>query len=109
MVKRSKKYRESLERIDSANLYSPTEAIELLKTLPAYGFDQSVEAVYRLNVDPRKADQLVRGTVNLPNGKRSTSKPLNAVKTRPGSIFTAVPTATNMCAITVSMRTRGFA
>jgi large subunit ribosomal protein L1 len=76
MAKRSKKYRESLERIDSSNLYSPIEAIELLKTLPSYSFDQSVEAVYRLNVDPRKADQLVRGTVNLPNGTGKTAKVL---------------------------------
>jgi large subunit ribosomal protein L1 len=76
MTKRSKKYRESLERIDSSNLYSPSEAIELLKTLPSYAFDQSIEAVYRLNVDPRKADQMVRGTVNLPNGTGKTSRVL---------------------------------
>jgi large subunit ribosomal protein L1 len=76
MTKRSKKYRESVEKIDSSNLYSPAEAIALLKGMPKRGFDETVEAVYRLNVDPRKADQLVRGTVNLPNGTGKTAKVL---------------------------------
>ena len=76
MVKRSKKYREAAEQIDRDNLYSASEAIALIKSMPAYKFDQTVEAVYRLNVDPRKADQLVRGTVNLPNGTGKTAKVL---------------------------------
>ena len=76
MTKRSKKYRESVEKIDSSNLYSPEEAIALLKGMPKRGFDESIEAVYRLNVDPRKADQLIRGTVNLPNGTGKTAKVL---------------------------------
>lgn len=62
MVKRSKKYREAAEKVDRNNLYTANEAIALLKSMPAYNFDQTVEAVYRLSVDPRKADQLVRGT-----------------------------------------------
>lgn len=74
MTKRSKKYREAAEKVDRSNLYSPEEAIALLKSMPARNFDQSVEAVYRLSVDPRKADQLVRGTVNLPNGTGKTAK-----------------------------------
>ena len=61
MVKRSKKYREAAEKVDRNNLYTANEAIALLKSMPAYNFDQTVEAVYRLSVDPRKADQLVRG------------------------------------------------
>ena len=76
MVKRSKKYREAAEKIDRNNLYTPAEAIALIKSMPKYAFDESVEAVMRLNVDPRKADQLVRGVVNLPNGTGKTAKVL---------------------------------
>ena len=76
MVKRSKKYREASEKIDRNNLYTANEAIALLKSMPEYKFDQTVEAVLRLNVDPRKADQLVRGSVNLPNGTGKTAKVL---------------------------------
>ena len=76
MVKRSKKYREAAEKVDRNNLYTANEAIALLKSMPAYNFDQTVEAVYRLSVDPRKADQLVRGTVNLPHGTGKTAKVL---------------------------------
>ena len=74
MVKRSKKYREASEKIDRNNLYTANEAIALVKSMPEYKFDQTVEAVLRLNVDPRKADQLVRGTVNLPHGTGKTAK-----------------------------------
>ena len=76
MVKRSKKYREAAERVDRSNLYTSSEAIALLKSMPEYKFDQTVEAVLRLNVDPRKADQLVRGSVMLPNGTGKTAKVL---------------------------------
>ena len=76
MVKRSKKYREASEKIDRNNLYTANEAIALVKSMPEYKFDQTVEAVLRLNVDPRKADPLVRGSVNLPNGTGKTAKVL---------------------------------
>lgn len=76
MTKRSKKYREAAEKVDRANLYTPEEGIALLKSMPKRGFDETVEAVYRLNVDPRKADQLVRGTVSLPNGTGKTVRVL---------------------------------
>lgn len=76
MVKRSKKYCEASEKIDRNNLYTANEAIALVKSMPEYKFDQTVEAVLRLNVDPRKADQLVRGSVNLPNGTGKTAKVL---------------------------------
>ena len=66
--KHSKKYREAAELVDKSNLYTAPEAIALLKSMPKRGFDETVEAVYRLGVDPRKADQLVRGVVNLPHG-----------------------------------------
>ena len=83
MVQRSKKYREAAEKIDRNNLYTANEAIALLKSMPEYKFDQTVEAVLRLNVDPRKADQLVRGSVNLPNGtgKLSRLAPTSSVMT----------------------------
>ncbi|GAA6121952.1 50S ribosomal protein L1 [Bifidobacterium psychraerophilum] len=74
MTKRSKQYREAAEKVDRNNLYTANEAIALLKGLPKRGFDETVEAVYRLNVDPRKADQLVRGTVNLPHGTGKTAR-----------------------------------
>ncbi len=76
MAKHSKTYREAAEKIDRNNLYTPDQAIALLKSLPARKFDETVEAVVRLNVDPRKADQLVRGTVSLPNGTGKTAKVL---------------------------------
>ena len=76
MGKRAKKYREASEKIDRNNLYTANEAIALVKSMPEYKFDQTVEAVLRLNVDPRKADQLVRGSVNLPNGTGKTAKVL---------------------------------
>lgn len=76
MAKHSKTYRAAAEKIDRNNLYTPDQAIALLKSLPARKFDETVEAVVRLNVDPRKADQLVRGTVSLPNGTGKTVKVL---------------------------------
>ena len=74
MAKHSKKYREAAEKVDRNNLYTPDQAIALLKSMPTRNFDEAVEAVVRLNVDPRKADQLVRGTVSLPNGTGKTVK-----------------------------------
>lgn len=77
MVKKhSKKYREAAERIDRSNLYSVQEAVALLQSMPKRGFDETVEVALRLNVDPRKADQLVRGVVNLPHGTGKTAKVL---------------------------------
>lgn len=76
MAKHSKKYREAAEKVDRNNLYTPDQAIALLKSMPTRNFDETVEAVLRLNVDPRKADQLVRGTVSLPHGTGKTVKVL---------------------------------
>jgi large subunit ribosomal protein L1 len=67
-VKRGKRYRQALEAFDRERLYSPAEAVRILKELPAARFDETVEAAFRLGVDPRKADQMVRGTVSLPHG-----------------------------------------
>ena len=76
MTKRSKKYREAEEMVDRANLYTDEQAVALLKSMPKPGFDETVEATYVLNVDPRKADQLIRGTVNLPHGTGKTARVL---------------------------------
>jgi large subunit ribosomal protein L1 len=62
------------QRIDTERLYTPREALELLKELEGAKFDESVEAHVRLNVDPRRADQMVRGTLMLPNGTGKTRR-----------------------------------
>ena len=63
-----KRYREATAKVDRDRSYLPGEAIRLIKDLPAAKFDESVELAFRLGVDPRKADQMVRGTVSLPHG-----------------------------------------
>ena len=63
-----KKTIEAKKRYDDQNAYPPDEAIDLVKSLASAKFDETVEAVFRLSIDPKKADQLVRGTVALPNG-----------------------------------------
>ena len=63
-----KKYIDALKRFDRDQLFTPTEALGLVKSLAAAKFDESVEIAVRLGVDPRKADQMVRGTVALPSG-----------------------------------------
>ena len=66
----SKKYVDASRRYDKAALHEPTEAFELVKQLSNRKFDETVEAAFRLGVDPRKADQMLRGTVSLPAGYR---------------------------------------
>ncbi len=68
MRKRSKRYRQAAAMVEADKVYPPTEALELLRSLPGAAFDESVEVVVRLGIDPRKSDQLVRGAVSLPNG-----------------------------------------
>lgn len=63
-----KRYEQAARLIDRSREYVPSEAIKVLKEAPDAKFDESVELAFRLGVDPRKADQLVRGTVSLPNG-----------------------------------------
>jgi large subunit ribosomal protein L1 len=63
-----KKYRDALKRFDRERLHSPSEALEMVGSLAKANFDETVELVVRLGVDPRKADQIVRGTVALPSG-----------------------------------------
>jgi large subunit ribosomal protein L1 len=64
----AKRYTDASRMFDRSELYSPTDAIRILKQMPATKFDETVELSIRLGVDPRKADQMVRGTVSLPNG-----------------------------------------
>src|SRR3712207_9042817 len=75
-----KRLLEQKARIDTERRYTPREALELLKELDGAKFDESVEAHVHLNVDPRRADQMVRGTLMLPNGTG---------KTRRGAVFAA--------------------
>lgn len=63
-----KKYRDALKRFDREQLFTPTEALGLVSGLASARFDETVELAVRLGVDPRKADQMVRGTVALPSG-----------------------------------------
>jgi large subunit ribosomal protein L1 len=73
-MKRSKAYRQASEAIDYERLYSPGEAVSLAKANQVTKFDPTVEVALRLGVDPRKQDQMVRGTVNLPNGTGKTAR-----------------------------------
>ena len=82
-MQRSKSYRTAAEAIDQDALYTPLEAIRLARAGSRKKFDETVEVAMRLGVDPRKADQMVRGTVNLPHGTGKTARVLvfaNAAK-----------------------------
>jgi large subunit ribosomal protein L1 len=71
---RSKTYRKAAESIDLEKLYGPVEAIKIAKETSKTKFDATVEVAMRLGVDPRKADQMVRGIVNLPHGTGKVSR-----------------------------------
>ena len=68
MSGKGKRYTKAAEVADREREHSPVDAIKALKAFPDARFDETVEIAFRLGVDPRKADQLVRGTVSLPNG-----------------------------------------
>jgi large subunit ribosomal protein L1 len=68
MARRGKKYVDATRHYDREKLHSVAEAFELVKTLATHNFDETVEVAFRLGVDPRRADQMVRGTVSLPHG-----------------------------------------
>jgi large subunit ribosomal protein L1 len=71
-MKRSKAYRQAAEKVDRSRFYSPLEAAALAKETSPSRMDATVEVAMQLGVDPRKADQMVRGTVNLPHGTGKT-------------------------------------
>ncbi|MEU5948236.1 50S ribosomal protein L1 [Micromonospora sp. NPDC047465] len=73
-MQRSKSYRKAAEVVDRSKLYTPAEAVKLAKETTNVKFDATVEVAMRLGVDPRKADQMVRGTVNLPHGTGKTAR-----------------------------------
>ena len=74
MPKRGKKYQDSLKLVDRSNLYDVNEAIELVQKTAVANFDETIELAVRLGVDPRHADQQVRGTVVLPHGTGRTER-----------------------------------
>ena len=76
MAQHSKAYRQAAEKIEKDHLYSPLEAVRLAQETSTAKFDATVEVAFRLGVDPRKADQMVRGTVNLPHGTGKTARVL---------------------------------
>jgi large subunit ribosomal protein L1 len=63
-----KKYVDAIRKFDRDRLYTPEEASELVRSLAKRNFDETVEITFRLGIDPRKADQMIRGTVSLPHG-----------------------------------------
>ena len=72
MATKSKHYNEQIAKVDREKLYSPLEAVKLAQETSSKNYDATIDVAMRLSVDPRKADQLVRGTVNLPNGTGKT-------------------------------------
>lgn len=75
-MQRSKAYKAAAAKIDTDKLYAPLEAVKLIKDTSVTKFDPTVDVAMRLGVDPRKADQMVRGTVNLPHGTGKTARVL---------------------------------
>ena len=75
MARRGKKYREAASKV-AARPYDLTEGLDLLKTFATAKFDETVEVAIKLGVDPRRADQMVRGTVQLPHGTGKTKRVL---------------------------------
>ena len=75
-MKRSKNYRAAAELITPGKVYAPLDAVRVAKQTAKAKYDETVEVAMRLGVDPRKADQAVRGTVNLPHGTGKTAKVL---------------------------------
>jgi large subunit ribosomal protein L1 len=74
MAQRSKSYRQAADLLEADKIYSPLEAATLTTKMTGAKFDATVEVAMRLGVDPRKADQMVRGTVSLPNGTGKTAR-----------------------------------
>ncbi len=71
-TKHGKKFREAAAKVDRAAVYTPLEAVKLVKELANAKFDETVEAHFRLGIDTRKADQNIRGSISLPHGTGKT-------------------------------------
>lgn len=76
MTTRTKAYKKASELVTPGTIYTPRQAVHLAKETSTTKFDSTVEVVFRLGVDPRKADQMVRGTVSLPHGTGKTARVL---------------------------------
>ena len=74
MAKNSKAYKAALEKIEEGKFYSPSEAVNVARVTGSAKFDSTIEVALKLGVDPRKADQMVRGTVILPHGTGKTAR-----------------------------------
>jgi large subunit ribosomal protein L1 len=74
MPQHGKKYKDGLGKVDREQLYGVADAVDLIKELASAKFDETVELAVRLGVDPRKADQIVRGTLSLPEGTGKTNR-----------------------------------
>ena len=72
MPKHGKKYAAAAAKVEAGKLYTPKEAVELIKEVSFAGFDETIEATFRLGVDTRKADQNIRGSISLPHGTGKT-------------------------------------
>jgi large subunit ribosomal protein L1 len=74
MAKRSKAYIAAAKLIEEGKLYTPAEAVAIIRETGSKKFDSTIEAAFKLGVDPRKADQMIRGTVSLPHGTGKTAR-----------------------------------
>ena len=83
----SKRYKEALEQVEPGKRYSVAEAADLVGKFPKAKFDESVELAFKMTIDPRKTDQMIRGTVRLPHGvarrSRSLFLPRKSVRWKP--------------------------
>ncbi|MDT8390640.1 MAG: 50S ribosomal protein L1 [Lentisphaeria bacterium] len=89
-MSKSKLYSARLDKIDRSKAYSLEEALQVLKDLPAAKFDETVELAFRLGVDPRKSDQMIRGAMSLPKG---TGKEVKVAVVASGEAATAAQEA----------------
>ena len=99
MAQKSKAYRAAAEKIETGKVYSIDEAAALAKETSSTKFDSTVEVAMVLAVDPRKADQMVRGTVSLPHGTGKTARVI---------VFAQGPAAEALSLIHISEPTRPY-
>jgi large subunit ribosomal protein L1 len=74
MAKRSKAYQAAAAKIEEGKFYTPAEAVTIIRETGSAKFDSTIECAVKLGVDPRKADQMIRGTVSLPHGTGKTAR-----------------------------------